>query len=64
MLILPWIEKAITAGKRRVRWTGFLTDWELAKYVPKDKSLQRARQPERTVRVLCSLVLHFGLVLI
>ncbi|OJT11704.1 hypothetical protein TRAPUB_11766 [Trametes pubescens] len=47
MLIMPYVEKGVT-GLRRVRWKGFLTDWELAKYVPKDKSLQRARQPERT----------------
>ncbi|KAI0641602.1 hypothetical protein C8Q79DRAFT_929659 [Trametes meyenii] len=35
-------------GMKRVTWNGVLTDWELAKVVPKDGSQQRARQPERT----------------
>ncbi|KAI0641590.1 hypothetical protein C8Q79DRAFT_1014041 [Trametes meyenii] len=35
-------------GWHEVVWTGTLTDWELAKVVPKDGSKQVARQPERT----------------
>ncbi|KAI0641592.1 hypothetical protein C8Q79DRAFT_929651 [Trametes meyenii] len=35
-------------GIKKVAWNGVLTDWELAKVVPKDGSQQRARQPERT----------------
>ncbi|KAI0641598.1 hypothetical protein C8Q79DRAFT_1122080 [Trametes meyenii] len=35
-------------GMKRVTWNGVLTDWELAKVVPKDGSQQRARQSERT----------------
>ncbi|KAI0645123.1 hypothetical protein C8Q79DRAFT_1119866 [Trametes meyenii] len=35
-------------GMKKVMWNGVLTDWELAKVVPKDGSQQRARQPERT----------------
>ncbi|KAI0641599.1 hypothetical protein C8Q79DRAFT_918749, partial [Trametes meyenii] len=35
-------------GWNRVVWTGILTDWELAKVVPKDGTKQAARQPERT----------------
>ncbi|KAI0665741.1 hypothetical protein C8Q78DRAFT_492039 [Trametes maxima] len=41
-------------GWNKVAWTGILTDWELAKVVPKDGSKQTAKQPERTVR-LCTL---------
>ena len=48
MMILPRIEEQ--DGKKRVTWRGVLIDWELAKYVPKDDSARRARQPERTVR--------------
>ncbi|KAI0764244.1 hypothetical protein BD413DRAFT_615953 [Trametes elegans] len=32
-----------TNGKKLIVWRGLLTDWELAKRVPKDDSLQRAR---------------------
>ncbi|KAI0764246.1 hypothetical protein BD413DRAFT_197099 [Trametes elegans] len=46
MMILPRIEEQ--DGRKRVTWRGVLIDWELAKYVPKDDSAQRARQPERT----------------
>ncbi|KAI0641582.1 hypothetical protein C8Q79DRAFT_1014034 [Trametes meyenii] len=35
-------------GWTKVAWTGILTDWELAKVVPKDGSKQTAKQPERT----------------
>ncbi|KAI0643999.1 hypothetical protein C8Q79DRAFT_1011817 [Trametes meyenii] len=35
-------------GWNEVIWTGILTDWELAKVVPKDGSKQTAKQPERT----------------
>ncbi|EIW53056.1 uncharacterized protein TRAVEDRAFT_53473 [Trametes versicolor FP-101664 SS1] len=35
-------------GKEVVRWFGLLTDWELAKIVPKDGEDDKARQPERT----------------
>ncbi|KAI0665723.1 hypothetical protein C8Q78DRAFT_944738, partial [Trametes maxima] len=33
-------------GWNRVIWTGILTDWELAKVVPKDGTKQAAGQPE------------------
>ncbi|KAI0660014.1 hypothetical protein C8Q70DRAFT_1063150 [Cubamyces menziesii] len=46
ILILPRIDEI--EEKHTVAWHGLLTDWELAKYVPKDNALQRARQPERT----------------
>ncbi|KAI0777002.1 hypothetical protein BD413DRAFT_524674, partial [Trametes elegans] len=46
MMILPRIEEQ--NGRKRVTWRGVLIDWELAKYVPKDDSAQRSRQPERT----------------
>ncbi|KAI0660024.1 hypothetical protein C8Q70DRAFT_932949 [Cubamyces menziesii] len=46
ILILPRIVEK--NGKKIVLWHGLLTDWELAKYVPKDNSLEHARQPERT----------------
>ncbi|KAI0764268.1 hypothetical protein BD413DRAFT_197385 [Trametes elegans] len=46
MMILPRIEEL--DGKKRVTWRGVPIDWELAKYVPKDDSAERARQPERT----------------
>ncbi|KAI0773119.1 hypothetical protein BD413DRAFT_711252 [Trametes elegans] len=48
MMILPRIEDQ--DGRKCVTWRGVLIDWELAKYVPKDDSAQRAPQPERTVR--------------
>ena len=51
ILILPRIVE--NNGKKIVLWHGLLTDWELAKYVPKDNSLEHARQPERTV---CSAI--------
>ncbi|OJT13253.1 hypothetical protein TRAPUB_10188 [Trametes pubescens] len=47
LLILPQVVK-MSDGSKLVGWRGLLTDWELAKYVPKDNSKQRARQPERT----------------
>ncbi|KAI0327888.1 hypothetical protein GY45DRAFT_1079989 [Cubamyces sp. BRFM 1775] len=46
ILILPRIVEK--NGKKKVSWHGLLTDWELAKYVPKDDALGRTRQPERT----------------
>ncbi|KAI0636357.1 hypothetical protein C8Q77DRAFT_1270422 [Trametes polyzona] len=35
-------------GSLRVEWSGILTDWELAKYVPEETSKESPRQPERT----------------
>lgn len=54
---MPQVEMC-DGGRRRVMWQGCLTDWELAKYIPKDTALQRARQPERTVRCLCLLIVY------
>ncbi|KAI0628843.1 hypothetical protein C8Q77DRAFT_1238469, partial [Trametes polyzona] len=48
VLILPKLHK-LKGGALKVSWHGILTDWELAKVVPKDlDSAQSARQPERT----------------
>ncbi|KAI0759291.1 hypothetical protein BD413DRAFT_675011 [Trametes elegans] len=53
VLILPRLEDALESaglppGTKEVVWNGILTDWELAKVVPKDESNEKARQPERT----------------
>ncbi|KAJ8457509.1 hypothetical protein ONZ51_g11490 [Trametes cubensis] len=46
ILILPRVFQK--NGKATVNWHGLLTDWELAKYVPRDNSRQRVQQSERT----------------
>ncbi|OJT07269.1 hypothetical protein TRAPUB_1866 [Trametes pubescens] len=46
VLILP--RHVMVNGKETVEWRGVLTDWELAKTVPKDGTDDKARQPERT----------------
>ncbi|KAI0641593.1 hypothetical protein C8Q79DRAFT_280113 [Trametes meyenii] len=42
------VDNPVKPGFKTVAWNGVLTDWELAKVVPKDGSQQRARQPECT----------------
>ncbi|KAL7277962.1 hypothetical protein ACG7TL_007913 [Trametes sanguinea] len=53
VIILPALSKTVNAeGKKTVTWTGMLTDWELAKFVPEPdasgKLRETPRQPERT----------------
>ncbi|KAI0357251.1 hypothetical protein OH77DRAFT_1451546 [Trametes cingulata] len=47
ILILPMLGKS-PAGKEVVGWRGLLTDWELAKPLPREGKNDVARQPERT----------------
>lgn len=47
LLILP--KHVMVDGEETVEWQGVLTDWELAKTVPKNGADDKARQPERTV---------------
>ncbi|KAI9069930.1 hypothetical protein FKP32DRAFT_1558752 [Trametes sanguinea] len=53
VIIMPALSSKVDAeGKKKVTWTGILTDWELAKFVPKPgasgKQKETPRQPERT----------------
>ncbi|OSD02238.1 hypothetical protein PYCCODRAFT_1425371 [Trametes coccinea BRFM310] len=53
VIILPALSTEVNEdGQRTVTWTGILTDWELAKFVPEPdasgKWTETPRQPERT----------------
>ena len=50
ILIYPKIVKSKN-GARTLVWGGILTDWEISKPIPKFEREERARQPERTVRL-------------
>ena len=50
ILIYPKIVKSKN-GARTLVWGGILTDWEISKPIPKFDGEERARQPERTVRL-------------
>lgn len=59
VLILPRLVKD-HQGKETVQWFGLLTDWELAKAYLKNRSDEKARQPERTVRHRACMLFDFG----
>ena len=58
ILIYPKVIKA--QGNHYLKWCGILADWELSRAVHEPGTPRRPRQPERTVRLNQSILLHSG----
>lgn len=53
VLICPTVVRSEVDGQLRVVWKGILTDWELSKPMTPANGKLAARQPVRTVCLIC-----------